>query len=133
MNVSHPAQSITSLPEVLPIQPGGNPALWETVYNISALVTNSGSVKGATVPQLYVTFPDSAPRGTPPKQLRGFAKNFLEPTESKAVAFELMRRDLRYWDISLQESLIPDGEFTLRVGFSSRDEREFAVINPSLT
>jgi beta-glucosidase len=32
-----------------------------------------------------------------------------------------MRRDLSYWDINTQQWLIPEGEFTLHVGFSSRD------------
>ncbi|KAE8334500.1 putative beta-glucosidase G [Aspergillus arachidicola] len=124
------AESISSVPEQLPIQPGGNPALWESVYNVSVVVTNSGDVKGATVPQLYVTFPDSAPAGTPPKQLRGFDKVSLAPGESQTVGFELMRRDLSYWDVVSQEWLIPEGEFTIRVGFSSRDLSQETKITP---
>ena len=53
--------SISSIPEDNPIQPGGNPALWNTIYNVSASITNTGDVDGATVPQLYVSFPDSMP------------------------------------------------------------------------
>jgi beta-glucosidase len=122
--------SISSIPEERPIQPGGNPALWETLYDVTVTVTNSGDVKGATVPQLYVTFPDSAPEGTPLKQLRGFEKVSLAPGESRDVSFELMRRDLSYWDIVSQKWLIPEGEFTLRVGFSSRDLKEVTKITP---
>ncbi|KAJ6029608.1 uncharacterized protein N7446_011039 [Penicillium canescens] len=122
--------SISSIPEERPIQPGGNPALWETLYDVTVSVTNSGDVKGATVPQLYVTFPDSAPEGTPLKQLRGFEKVSLGPGESRDVSFELMRRDLSYWDIVSQKWLIPEGEFTLRVGFSSRDLKEVTKITP---
>ncbi|KAL2865777.1 beta-glucosidase [Aspergillus lucknowensis] len=117
-------QAIPSTPERLPVQPGGNPALWETLYNVSVSVTNTGPVHGATVPQLYVTFPDSTPSGTPPKQLRGFEKVALEPGESRVVSFALARRDLSYWDVVSQEWVVPEGEFTLRVGFSSRDLRE---------
>ncbi|KAE8333038.1 putative beta-glucosidase G [Aspergillus sergii] len=124
------AESISSVPEQLPIQPGGNPALWESVYNVSVVVTNSGDVKGAAVPQLYVTFPDSAPAGTPPKQLRGFDKVSLAPGESQTVGFELMRRDLSYWDVVSQDWLIPEGEFTIRVGFSSRDLSQETKITP---
>jgi len=32
-----------------------------------------------------------------------------------------MRRDLSYWDIISQQWVIPEGEFTFYVGFSSRD------------
>ena len=101
--------------------PGGNPALWESIYNVTISLANSGDVAGASVPQLYVGFPESTPTGTPPKQLRGFEKVYLEAGESKTVGFELMRRDLSYWDIISQQWVIPEGEFTFYVGFSSRD------------
>lgn len=124
------AEGIASVPEQQPIQPGGNPALWETLYNASVSVTNTGDVGGATVAQLYVSLPDSAPTGTPPRQLRGFDKLFLAPGETGTATFELMRRDLSYWDVESQEWLIPEGEFTLSVGFSSRDLKQFAKITP---
>ncbi|KAJ5408302.1 Glycoside hydrolase family 3 [Penicillium cosmopolitanum] len=130
INAERLADSISSIPEEQPIQPGGNPALWETLYNVTISVTNSGDIKGATVPQLYVTFPDSTPEGTPPRQLRGFEKVSLAAGESQTVGFELMRRDLSYWDIVSQKWLIPEGEFILRVGFSSRDLKEVAQITP---
>ncbi|KAL2786985.1 putative beta-glucosidase G [Aspergillus keveii] len=123
-------ESIASEPEQLDVQPGGNPALWESLYNVTVEVTNTGDVDGAAVPQLYVTYPDSTPAGTPPKQLRGFDKVVLEAGESRTVGFELMRRDLSYWDVVSQEWLIPEGEFVVRVGFSSRDLRETVRITP---
>lgn len=121
---------ITSAPEQLPIEPGGNSALWETICNFSVSVTNTGDVDGATVAQLYVSFPDSAPEGTPPRQLRGFDKVFLAAGETGTASFQLMRRDLSYWDVCTQDWLIPEGEFTISVGFSSRDLKQFAAITP---
>jgi beta-glucosidase len=118
------ASNITSYPEQLPIQPGGNPALWANIHNATVSVTNTGKVAGAAVPQLYVGFPSSAPAGTPLRQLRGFSKLHLEPGETQTACFELMRRDLSYWDIISQQWVIPTGEFTLYVGFSSRDLKE---------
>ncbi|KAI3538432.1 glycosyl hydrolase family 3 N terminal domain-containing protein [Colletotrichum filicis] len=123
-------QDITSAPEQRPVEPGGNPALWETIYNATVSITNSGDVEGAAVPQLYVTFPDSTPAGTPPKQLRGFEKVPLAVGETKKVGFELMRRDLSYWDVVSQQWLIPKGEFTLSLGWSSRDLKATAQITP---
>jgi beta-glucosidase len=123
-------EAITSKPEEKPVQPGGNPALWEGIYNVTISLTNTGDVDGATVPQLYVGFPESTPEGTPPKQLRGFDKVFLKAGESKTVTFELMRRDLSYWDINEQQWLIPNGEFVLSLGFSSRDLKETTNITP---
>jgi beta-glucosidase len=115
--------SITSVPESRPILPGGNPALWDAVYTVNVNVTNTGDVAGATVAQLYLTFPESAPAGTPPRQLRGFEKVYLEPSESTTVSFDLLRRDVSYWDIISQEWLVPSGVFGFNVGFSSRDLR----------
>ncbi|KAI0121715.1 beta-glucosidase-related glycosidase [Xylariales sp. AK1849] len=122
--------AITSAPEAQATLPGGNPALWDSLYNITVSVSNTGDVGGATVPQLYVTLPDSAPAGTPLKQLRGFDKVYLDVNETQTVGFELMRRDLSYWDIVSQGWLVPPGEFTLSVGFSSRDLKVFAAITP---
>ncbi|KAH9895343.1 putative beta-glucosidase G [Xylariomycetidae sp. FL2044] len=125
------ATDITSEPEDLPIQPGGNPALWEVLYNVTVSVTNDGEVDGANVAQLYLGFPaNTTPAGTPPKQLRGFEKVFLEAGETQTASFELMRRDLSYWDVVSQQWLIPAGEFTLNVGFSSRDIRTVGTITP---
>ena len=121
---------ITAAPLAQEVLPGGNPALWETVYNVTVSVSNRGAVAGAAVPQLYVTFPSSTPAGTPPYQLRGFEKVMLEAAETKTASFELMRRDISYWDIVAQEWLIPSGEFTISVGLSSRDLKVAAKISP---
>jgi len=99
--------------------PGGKPSLWGNVYSVTVNVTNSGELGGAAVPQLYLTVP--GPSGTPPKQLRGFEKVFLEAGASSTVTFNLMRRDLSYWDVVSQDWVVPAGEFGVSVGFSSRD------------
>ncbi|TVY81023.1 putative beta-glucosidase G [Lachnellula suecica] len=119
LKISKAVESIPAVADFQPTAPGGNPALWDTLYTVNATVTNTGDVSGATVPQLYVTIP--GPVGTPPKQLRGFEKVFLEAGASSEVQFSLMRRDLSYWDVILQEWAVPEGNFTFAVGFSSRD------------
>lgn len=121
---------LSARPEAQDVIPGGNPALWDAVYNVTASVSNTGAVAGAAVPQLYVTFPDSTPEGTPPYQLRGFDKIALEAGETQTVSFELMRRDISYWDVVAQDWVIPSGEFTFSIGFSSRDLRVVAKATP---
>jgi beta-glucosidase len=111
---------VTAVAASTAIIPGGNSELWDTLYTVSVSVTNTGSVSGATVPQLYISLPSSAP-STPPKQLRGFEKVFLEVGASSIVTFDLMRRDLSYWDVNVQDWVIPAGEIGFSVGFSSRD------------
>lgn len=117
--VSNESLSATAAPQAT--APGGNPGLWEELATVSVTLSNTGAVAGAEIPQLYLSFPDSAPEGTPPYQLRGFEKVFLEVGASESVSFGLMRRDLSYWDIVSQDWVIPSGEFTVSVGFSSRD------------
>ncbi|KAF2438927.1 glycoside hydrolase family 3 protein [Karstenula rhodostoma CBS 690.94] len=112
--------NISALPTAQPVQPGGNPDLWTPLYNVSVAVSNTGNVAGHAVPQLYLGLPSSAPAGTPPKQLRGFEKVWLQPNETKTVAFELRRRDLSFWDVVRQDWVIPTGEFSVMVGESSR-------------
>lgn len=101
--------------------PGGNPELWGTILRIETQIKNTGKQDGAAVPQLYVLFPDgNTPAGTPSQALRGFQKIAIAPGSSKRVTFELNRRDLSYWDVNLQDWVIPSGSFKLKAGFSSR-------------
>ncbi|KAK6581586.1 hypothetical protein PZA11_006277 [Diplocarpon coronariae] len=113
--------SVAAAAPTQPTTPGGNPALWDELYTVAVELTNTGPVAGAEVPQLYLAFPASAPAGTPPKQLRGFEKVFLEPGARETVRFAVTRRDLSFWDVGSQNWVIPAGEFGVGVGFSSRD------------
>ena len=106
------------------IAPGGLIDLWTYVAVVTVDITNSGHRAGSAVPQLYVSLPqDTTPPGTPVKVLRGFHKLHLQPGETKQVKFELMRRDLSYWDEGKKEWVIPTGTLTLMSGFSSKDLR----------
>lgn len=89
---------------------------------MTATITNSGSVAGAEVAQLYLSLPSGAP-ATPPKQLRGFQKLFLEAGASGTVTFNLRKKDLSYWDVPSQNWIVPSGTFGVSVGASSRDLR----------
>ncbi|KAL2840287.1 glycosyl hydrolase family 3 N terminal domain-containing protein [Aspergillus pseudoustus] len=122
--------AIQQFPAATPVTPGGNPELWQTLYTASIAVSNTGLSRGSTVPQLYISFPDSAPSGTPPRQLRGFEKVELAPGERRTVTFEIMRRDISYWDVFSQEWAVPSGDFIFHVGFSSRDLVASATVTP---
>ena len=113
------------------VEVGGHPELWEDVLAVKVQVSNTGDVAAHAVPQLYVSFPEGCPQGTPVKVLRGFEKVLVEAGESEEVEFRLMRRDLSVWNTDEGDWVIPVGEFAFRVGFSSRDlpaESKFAVI-----
>ena len=98
---------------------GGHPELWHELYRVHVNITNTGSVPGREVAQLYVGIPNS-----PLKQLRGFERtDVLEVRESMAVEFALQRRDLSIWNVEVQEWELQRGRFGVWIGASSRDVR----------
>lgn len=123
--------SISALPPNMTIVPGGNPALWDVLYSVSVSVANTGPVAGAAVPQLYLGLPQPANQDvTPVKVLRGFEKIMLQPGESQTVTFDLMRRDVSYWDIFVQDWVIGIGSVGVMAGFSSRDIQAMTSFSP---
>jgi beta-glucosidase len=97
--------------------PGGNPGLYEVLYTVTADITNTGSLAGDEVPQLYVSLggPDD-----PPVVLRGFDRLSLEPGETATFSADLQRRDLSNWDVVSQNWVISEFPKTVYVGRSSR-------------
>lgn len=64
---------------------------------VSVDVTNTGARRGAHVVQVYVE-PASAPVTRPARELKAFAKVWLEPGASRTVTLVLGDRSLAYWD-----------------------------------
>ncbi len=104
------------------VRQGGQADLWDELVTVTADVSNTGSMGGAEVAQLYVTLPgvgdDSA---IPIRQLRGFDKTYVQVKKKASVSFALTRRDLSIWDTVAQKWLLQAGTYTVGVGASSRD------------
>lgn len=96
--------------------PGGNPLLYEIVATVTATITNTGSVAGDEVAQLYVGLGD----GEPPKVLRGFDRLTIAPGASATFTAELTRRDVSVWDTTVQ-NWVQVNNPTIYVGASSRN------------
>ncbi|SPO03723.1 related to beta-glucosidase [Cephalotrichum gorgonifer] len=98
--------------------PGGNPQLWDVMYTVFATVTNTGSVVGEEVAQLYVSLggPDD-----PAKVLRGFERIRIDPGTSETFRADITRRDLSNWDTVSQNWVISDCPKSIYVGNSSRN------------
>lgn len=97
---------------------------------ISCAVTNSGSMAGFEIVQLYVT--DSASTVFRPQQeLKGFAKVWLQPGETKTASLELGRRSFAYWCTTANDWVVETGDFELRLAASSRDIRMSVQISVS--
>jgi beta-glucosidase len=91
-----------------------------STVTVSFDVTNTGSVAGAEVAQLYVSDP-SAKVSRPERELKGFAKVRLAPGETKHVTLNLDARAFSYWDEAAHKWTIDPGEFVIRVGDSSEN------------
>lgn len=101
---------------------GGNPALFDTAYDISVTVTNTGARPGKAVAQLYVQYPAGIAFDTPVIQLRDFEKtDELAPGRSQTLKLRVTRKDLSVWDVASQNWLVPnvDGDYAIWIGESS--------------
>ncbi|CAZ82559.1 unnamed protein product [Tuber melanosporum] len=95
----------TEFPPARPVG-GGHPALFDTIFHVTVSVKNTGSIPGNAVPQLYIIG--------------------AGPGETVVVGFDIMRRDLSYWDEQRGNWRIPldkegnIGAYEIFVGDSSR-------------
>jgi beta-glucosidase len=88
--------------------------------SVSFDVTNSGSLEGAEVAQLYVSDPSSKAK-RPERELKGFEKVRLAPGETKHVTLSLDGRAFSYWDEAKHNWTIDPGKFVILVGNSSEN------------
>lgn len=116
LQVSNIATANTATYPTGAIAEGGQTDLWDVVARVRADVTNTGSVDGAEVAQLFVGIP-----GAPARQLRGFEKPQIVAGETTTVTFDLTRRDLSVWDVVAQKWGLQSGSYQIYVGGSSRD------------
>jgi beta-glucosidase len=88
----------------------------------SVTLTNTGSVTGKEVVQLYIR--DMVGTSTRPvKELKGFQKVELKAGESKKVNFNISVNDLKYYNYGLKYVAEP-GDFKIFIGGNSRDVKE---------
>jgi len=111
---------------VLDADPSQAP-LEQNRIEVAVRVTNTGSVAGKEIVQVYVGDPE-ARVVRPVRELKAFAKVDLGPGESKVVAMRLTGRDLAYWSTRTDGWELEGGEFSIHVGASSRDLRQAAVV-----
>ena len=93
---------------------------------VSVDVTNSGTLAGDEVVQLYVSYPTTTGVPRPVKQLQGFQRVTLAAGETKTVALTLTYGQLGYWDATAKAFAVQPGTVHLMVGGSSVDKRSEA-------
>lgn len=85
---------------------------------VSFTITNTGSVEGAEIAQIYIGKKDSRVF-RPVRELKGFAKVYLKPGESKVVAVSLDDKAFRYWNVRTNRWESEAGVYQIMVGESS--------------
>lgn len=90
--------------------------------SVSVEVTNTGSVAGKEIIQVYV-HDQKCRLVRPVKELKGFAKVELKPGETKKVSIPLDFRSFAFYDPHYMLWATEDGEFDILVGASAADIR----------
>lgn len=89
---------------------------------LSVDVTNTGSRAGAETVQLYISDTKASVK-RPAKELKNFAKIYLEPGQTKTVTFTVRPSDLAFFDTGVHAWKAEPGEFRAHVGAASDDIR----------
>ena len=90
--------------------------------DVSVDVTNTGSLPGSAVVQLYVRDPESK-LVRPEKELKGFAKLLLQPGETRTATLSLDREALAYYDDLAGCWVAEAGAFEALLGVDAADIR----------
>ena len=88
----------------------------------SLTVTNTGSVAGTEIVQLYIAKKNSE-LFRPAKELKGFARVTLAPGEKQRITIMLDDKAFRFWNVKANRWEIEGGEYELLVGASVEDIR----------
>ena len=89
---------------------------------VSLKVKNTGDIAGKEIVQLYVSDLTGA-ANRPVKELKGFAKVFLEPGQEKTVEMALDKRSFAWYNTRIHDWYAATGDYQILVGASSRDIR----------
>ena len=86
----------------------------------SVTITNSGSLAGSEVVQLYIAMPTTSELSHPPLMLKAFAKVYdLEPGKSENVELRLDKYAVSYWEERISKWVVEKGLYGVKVGPSS--------------
>ena len=102
-----------------PVKLSTSSAKGNQTVTASVTVTNTGSVEGKEVVQLYIRdIVGSITR--PVEELKGFQKIDLKAGESKTVSFDIHTADLKFYNGELRYDW-ESGDFDIMIGGNSRD------------
>lgn len=92
----------------------------DDMLSIKISLDNTGKRAGAEVVQVYIA-QQCRSIARPPKELKGFSKKFLQPSETAEVLIEIpVKYATSYWDDSVRKWTSDAGTYDVLVGDSSR-------------
>ena len=94
---------------------------------VSVIIRNIGDMDGCEVAQLYVSA-NTGGRYRPKKELKGFAKAFLNAGREKEVTFDLDERSFAIFDPKSSKWVVERGEYALEIGASCIDIKLSGVL-----
>ena len=97
------------------------------IVRLSVTVTNTGSMAGKEVVQLYI-HALASPVTRPEQELCAFTKVALDPGASTRVTFRLGIANFQHFDVEAGGWRTASGDYALRVGSGSRDLRGQALL-----
>ncbi len=100
----------------------------DTELEVSFDLTNTGSVAGAEVAEVYVSKPDVTVF-RPVRELKGFAKVYLDPGETRRVRVGLDDRSFSYFNDRTNAWEVEGGTYRVEVGASVEDIRLSARVS----
>jgi beta-glucosidase len=93
-------------------------------------VTNTGSVPGATVAQVYAVPPSQAGSEQPQKELKGFQKTQeLQPGQTQHITLTVKASDLSHWDESALKQVVDNGAWQFQVASDASDVQGASTVN----
>jgi beta-glucosidase len=110
--LSYTTFSITNLKVAAPQVKVGS------AVSVTADVTNTGSVAGDEVVQLYI-HQKAGSDSRPMRELKGFERLTLKPGETKTVTFQLGPAELGHWSTNLGKWVQDTEAFDIWVGANS--------------
>ena len=94
---------------------------------VSFVIENVGEFDASEIAQLYISF-ENAKVFRAKKELKGFAKVYLNKRESKEVVIKFDDKTFRYWNVKTNKWEVETGEYTVLIGASCEDIRLSANI-----
>lgn len=92
----------------------------EDTITATVSVKNTGNVEGKEVVQLYVSKPNSKVQRAD-KELKGFVKLNIQPGTSSSTTIQIPIKELAFYNVDSKSWEVEKGDYTLRVGNSSRN------------